>query len=105
MDHIGVTFEPLPAGSHNVIVRCGRDLVCHYDDFEFSFVLSIDGESAIIKGAAKVVGVDERIRKSHQRQIMTRIAEEFPQIVTLYWERTCKNRIRTVSSNLDEYRR
>ena len=101
---IGVTFEPLPAGSHNVIVRCGRDLVCHYDDFEFSFVLSIEGQTAMIKGAAKRPGIADTIKREHHDCIMQAIAQEFPQIETVVWERVKCGNVRNVVINLDGYR-
>lgn len=69
---IGVTFEPLPSGSHNVIVRCGRGLVNHYDDFEFS--------SAMIKGTAKRPDIADTIQREHRDCIMRAIAMEFPQL-------------------------
>ena len=104
MTALGATFEPLPAGAHNVIVRCGRNLVHHYDDFEFSFVLSIDGDSAIIKGAAKRGDIDAKIQRSHQECIMQAIAQEFPQIETVAWERVKCGIVRNVAINLYGYR-
>lgn len=102
---LGVTFEPLPQGSNNVIVRCGRELVSHYDDFEFSFVLVIDGDSAMIKGAAKRGDIDAKIQRSHQECIMRAIAQEFPQIDTVVWERVRCGSVRNISMNIDRYRR
>lgn len=103
-EQIGVTFEPLPAGSHNVIVRCGRELVSHYDDFEFSFVLVIEGQTAMIKGAAKRVDLDAKIQRAHQECIMRAIAQEFPQIESVMWERVKGVNVRNVAIKLDRYR-
>ena len=103
-EQIGVTFEQLPAGSHNVIVRCGRELVSHYDDFEFSFVLVIEGSRAMIKGAAKRGDIDAKIQRSHQECIMRAIAQEFPQIGTVVWERVKCGNVRNVAIKLDGYR-
>lgn len=90
---IGVTFEPLPSGSHNVIVRCGRE-----------FVLVIDGDSAMIKGTAKRGDIDAKIQRSHQECIIRAIAQEFPQIETVVWERAKCGIVRNVAINLDGYR-
>lgn len=101
---IGVTFEPLPSGSHNVIVRCGRGLVNHYDDFEFSFVLVIDGDSAMIKGAAKRPDIADTIQREHRDCIMRAIAMEFPQLETVVWERVKCGTVRNISVKLDGHR-
>ena len=101
---IGVTFEPLPSGPHNVIVRCGRGLVNHYDDFEFSFVLVIDGDSAMIKGAAKRGDIDAKMQRSQLECIMREIAQEFPQIETVVWERVKGGNVRNVAIKLGLYR-
>ena len=104
MTALGVTFEPLPHGAHNIIVRCGRELVSHYDDFEFSFVLVIEGSRAMIKGAAKREGIDEKIQRKHQEAILRRIAEEFPYLETVVWERVKGVNVRNVVIKLDRYR-
>ena len=88
-----------------MIVRCGRELVSHYGDFEFSFVLVIEGQTAMIKGAAKRPGIADTIKREHHDCIMQAIAQEFPQIDTVAWERVRCGSVRNISVKLEGYRR
>ena len=59
----------------------------------------------MIKGAAKRGDIDAKIQRSHQECIMRVIAQEFPQIDTVVWERVKGGHVRNVAIKLDRYRR